>query len=197
MSDGKIILGITGPSGAGKGTLAKILVRDYNAQVICADKIAREIIDRKILKQIRAEFGDEVFDESELNRQKLGKIVFENQQKRERLNEIIWPPVIEKIKEEVAKSTANIVAIDVPLLFESSLNEICRKTIAVLASYELRLQRIINRDKIAEKDAKLRLNAQKDDDFYRSRADFVIMNDHDEQNLSKKFEEWYKLCKNR
>ena len=196
MSDFKIILGITGPSGAGKSALSSALARNFNAQVICADKIAREVIDEKVLSEIRAEFGRDVLENGELNRQKLGKIVFENAQKREKLNAIIWPRVIKKIESEIAKSVKNTIIIDVPMLFESGLDKICNKTIAVLADENLRLERIMNRDKISQTDAKRRMNAQPNYDFYKSRADFVIINDGDENNLTKKFEEWYKSCKN-
>lgn len=192
MSEKKFVLGVTGPSGAGKSTLSSLLAENFGAQVLCADKTAREVIDEKVLAEICAEFGREVFEGDRLNRQKLGKIVFENLEKRQKLNEIIWPRVICKIEAKVAQTTAKLVVIDVPMLFESGLDKICDRTVAVLKSKELRVEAIMLRDNISKNEALLRINAQPDDEFYKRNADFTLENNGTTKRLKEKFEEWQK-----
>ena len=84
---------------------------------------------------------------------------------------------------EHAKAGKRASVIDAPLLFESGIDKQCDFTIAVIASEQLRMERIINRDLITQEVAKMRIHAQKPDDFYTTRSTYVVTNDSDINEL--------------
>ena len=85
--------------------------------------------------------------------------------------------------------------IDAPTLFESGLDSICDKTVAVLSKKEIRLKRILARDNISEPDALLRIDAGKSDEYYLSNADKIIYNDGNLEEFSEKFREFLNNCR--
>ena len=116
----KMILGITGSSGAGKSTVCEILERKYSSQTINADKIAKQLSKQgtNYLQEIIQNFGDDILlEDGELNRRKLANIIYSNPEKRDELNNITFKYIKNEIKEQIAKSNNNIIAIDAPLLF--------------------------------------------------------------------------------
>ena len=179
-----LVMGITGPSGAGKGEISKILRERYGFAVIDADKVYHDLVSfpSPCLEEIRVEFGDSVIDsEGSLNRHALGKIVFgeENTQRLAVLNGITHKYVVSEIKELIAdyKEKDCDCVIDAPLLFEAKLDDECDFTVCVLADRELRAERISCRDKISIEDALLRISSQKNDEYYTSKSDYIISND--------------------
>ena len=142
-----MILGITGSSGAGKSTVCEILERKYSSQTINADKIAKQLSKQgtNYLQEIIQNFGDDILlEDGELNRRKLANIIYSNPEKRDELNNITFKYIKNEIKEQIAKSNNNIIAIDAPLLLEANLQEICDKTIAVISEdRNLQIKRII------------------------------------------------------
>ena len=188
------ILGLTGPSGAGK-TLFSFFLCAKGYPCINADELYHSMLNppSKMLDAIRREFGDSFFnDNGELDRKELGKFVFSKKENLELLNATVLPLVIEKMQEiakDYQKNGAKILVIDAPTLFEAGYDKSCNMTVSILAPANIRIGRISERDEISYDDALLRTKAQKDDSFYYERSDRVIVNDSDEEALKKKAED--------
>ena len=175
------IIGLTGLTGAGKSTVAQKLMA-YGCYHIDADKVAREVINNNenVKNKLKEHFGDDVINEDgTTNRPLLASRAFANEESTNALNEITHPAVTEEIK-SIIKDMEEIgyrgVIIDAIALFESGEDALCDFTVAVIAPKEIRLERIMKRDNITEERALERINAQKDESFFTSRADFVLWN---------------------
>lgn len=177
-----MIIGITGSSGAGKSTVCEILEALYNVKVLNADKIARRLSQKgtSYLIDIIKLFGHEIVDEEgELKRRKLAQIIYSDSKKREELNKYTFKYIREDIEKQINKiDESRVIAIDAPLLYEANLDKMCDKVIGVIAPHEIQIERIIARDDIDYEDAEKRLNAQKDNEFYIKKCDFIIENDN-------------------
>ena len=174
-----MIIGITGNSGTGKTEISKILAKKINAKIIDADKVVKKISEPKneYYKKIVELFGKEVLkQDGSLNRKKIADIIYNNSSVREKLDNLTYIYVVKEIKNTIDQSTNDNIIIDAPLLFESGLNKCCTYTIAVIADNRKKIERIIKRDNIDEKIAINRLNIQKDDEYYKQRADYIIIN---------------------
>lgn len=174
-----MIIGITGNSGTGKTEISKILAKKINAKIIDADKVVKKISEPKneYYKKIVELFGKEVLkQDGSLNRKKIADIIYNNSPVREKLDNFTYIYVVKEIKNTIDQSTNDNIIIDAPLLFESGLNKCCTYTIAVIADNRKKIERIIKRDNIDEKIAINRLNIQKDDEYYKQRADYIIIN---------------------
>lgn len=172
------IIGITGASGSGKSTLVKLL----GLKVIDADKVAKSVTEKgtRCLKELSESFGADILEKSgELNRKKLAEKAFSSKENTKLLNRITHPYIFEKIEEEIEllKKTENIVILDAPQLFEAGCEKLCDMTVGVLSDKDKRIERIIKRDSLTKAQALLRINAGKDDDFFKSNCDMIIIND--------------------
>lgn len=173
------IIGITGSSGSGKSTVSKVLEKELKAKAIYADDIVKQMQQKgtKYFEKIVETFGKDVTQEDgTLNRKKLAEIIFQDKAKKEKLDNLTYKYVVEEIKKQVNNSKENYVIIDAPLLIESKLNEICDGVIAVISKKEEQIKRICKRDNIEENRAKLRLDAQKNNQFYQIYADYIVEN---------------------
>lgn len=182
-----MIIGITGSSGSGKSTVCSILQKKYNAKIIDADKIAKQLSqnNKEYLADIVNQFGKEIILENGmLNRPKLADIIYNNEEKRELLNKCTFKYIKAEIQKEIGKYK-DIIVIDAPLLFEAGLEKSCDRTIAVISdNKELQIKRIMQRDNIERKIAIDRLNAQKQNEFYIKNCDYVIKNNGDIEDLN-------------
>lgn len=129
--------------------------------------------DETLRRRIRDAFG-EVFRGTELDRQKLGSLVFSDPQALERLNGIIFDYLPGVLRRKMEGRV--LVGLDAINLIESGLGELCCRTVAVLAPGEQRVQRIMQRDHIPEEYARLRIQAQKPDSYYREHCTDVLEN---------------------
>lgn len=180
------VIGITGPSGAGKGAVSAILQTKYGFNVIDADIVYHALVSAPsaCLNEIRQRFGDGVIGQSgALDRVALSKLVFgeNNGDKLLLLNQITHKYVVEKILSEIecCKSNGISCTVDAPLLLEAGLHEHCDFTVAVLADEETRFERIIARDNISSEAARTRISSQKDDEYYSSNTDYTLYNNGD------------------
>ncbi len=181
-----IVIGLTGPTGSGK-SIASRLADDFGFQVIDCDKTAREVTVKgtKGLKALASAFGEGILlPDGALNRKALAAAAFKDKESTELLNKTILPYIAEiVIKQAAGRDTL----LDAPTLFESGINKICDKTIAISADRDIRLKRIIARDNLTLKEAETRINAGKDEEFYRQRADYFLYNNGDEKAFLKRF----------
>ena len=177
-----IIIGLTGPTGSGKSS-ASILCEELGFKHIDCDIISRKAVEKGTegLKSVVAAFGNSILNsDGTLNRKELARLAFSSPENTELLNSTIFP----FIRQLVEKETQNgKILLDAPTLFESGINEICYKTIAVLSDWKIRLERIILRDNLTETEALLRMNAGKDDNFYLKKANYIIYNNKTEEEF--------------
>ena len=173
-----IILGITGGSGCGKTTVSRIL-SENEVDVIDCDLVTRKIVEpnEPALREIEDTFGNEYLNSDKtLNRKKLAGLVFNSPENLLKLNRIMHKYVEEYINLYIQNSTADIVGIDAAALIESGINKKCDYLLCVLANKDLRLQRIITRDNLSQDEALSRINAQKNDEFYIEKSDYIVYN---------------------
>ena len=185
------VIGITGPSGAGKGAVSKILNEKYGFPVIDADKVYHSLVSSPsdCLEEIRKSFGDGVIDKhGALDRRELAKIVLgeENGENLMLLNSITHKYVVAEIRKMLItlKSSAPVCVIDAPLLIEAGLCNDCTFTLSVIADKSVRAERISARDGISPSAAIKRINSQKKDDFYLQNTDHSVTNNTDIESLS-------------
>lgn len=177
------VIGITGASGSGKTTVSQILNKRKDIKIIDADKMAKELTnaETEYLAEIRLMFEKEnIFEEDgKLNRSKLATLIYTSEEDLQKLNQITFKHLIPKIIDTINNVTDDIkiVVIDAPLLFESGLDKYCDCTVTLYVPDELKINRICKRDKITEKNAKDRLNIQKNNEYYAEKSDYVIVND--------------------
>lgn len=176
------IIGVTGPSGAGKGALCELL---KNRGIVCidADAVYHSLLvpPSECLDALKSAFGESVFcPDGSLDRAALGRIVFAESDKLELLNSTVLSFVLAKFRimiAELASQGESAVVIDAPTLIESGFDKECDAVISVLASPDVRVGRIMRRDSISEEKAWLRIKAQKSDEFYISHSDAILYND--------------------
>ncbi len=178
------VIGLTGPSGAGKGIVAAYLLDSGYPHINC-DKIYHSLLEShsESTLSLVARFGEGILDKNgAIDRKKLADLVFTGHGHKKRLDDLNsithgfvlkeCRNLIQKYREEGKKA----VVVDAPTLIESGFDAECDLVLVVNAPYETRLKRIIERDRITPKKAAERLSAQKDDLFYTERADFLIEN---------------------
>ena len=181
-----IVLGLTGPTGAGKSSVAAVC-ETLGIKHIDCDIIARKATEKGQdgLNAVVTVFGEDILNtDGTLNRKALAEKAFKNAESTEHLNKTLLPIIKKMVLKEI---DCEKVLLDAPTLFESGIDEICHKTVAVLSEKEIRLKRIIARDNITTEQALLRINAGKTDDFYKEKCDFVIYNNDDENTFKNDF----------
>ncbi|MGG0728257.1 dephospho-CoA kinase [Bacillus paramycoides] len=177
-----VVVGLTGGIASGKSTVSQMF-REIHIPVIDADIIAREVVERGKLayNKIVEVFGTEVLQkDGELDRPKLGSVVFYNEEKRLQLNKIVHPAVREEMneqKEMYIKEGMQAVVLDIPLLFESKLTNLVDRVLVVAVTPNTQLERLMKRNDFSEKEATARIQSQMPLEEKVKMADEVIYND--------------------
>lgn len=171
-----MILGITGGTGSGKTTLLKVLEEKGFAVLDC-DAIYHRLLktDKKMLCSIENRFPGSVTN-GELDRKKLGQIVFSDKAALLDLNAITHAAVKAEVL-RILKEQPGSAAIDAIGLFEGGLAALCNLTVAVTAPAESRIRRLMARDNISEDYARARIAAQRPQEEFEDLADFTLVND--------------------
>lgn len=186
------IIGITGSSGSGKTTVSQLLKEKYDAELINADEVAKELSSGKTMyvKSILNDFGTQIMTKAgKINRKKLAKIIFEDDEKREKLNRLTFIYVVDEIKSRIsAVHHKSMILLDAPLLYESGLDQICDIVIGVISQKEEKINRLKKRDHLSQEEAQKRLQAQITNEMIEENADYVIRNNGDLEQLQKQLE---------
>lgn len=176
------VIGITGPSGAGKTTVLGVLEELGAAEIDCDalyHKLLRE--DAALLKGIRDRFGSSVFDsEGNLDRKALGRVVFHDPAALADLNKLTHAAILAALDGLLAQAEREgrpAAAIDAIALLESGAAARCAVTVAVTAPVDLRVRRLMAREGVSEDYARARVEAQQPDRFYEEHCDYVLHND--------------------
>lgn len=176
------IIGVTGNSGSGKSTVSNIL-KSLGAYLIMADEIAHKIIMSDAYVEIVKTFGTDILKEDslEIDRKKLGNIVFNDEKNLVILNSITHPYIIKSIINEIKllyfkKDEYKFIVIDAALLIETKLNEMSDQVWLVHADEKLKIKRLIERDKLSENQIMARLKTQMPFEEAKKFADVIIIN---------------------
>ena len=177
------IIGITGPTGAGKTTVLRE-VEKLGGAVIDCDAVYHHLLtsDLPLQERLEKEFGPLRDDSGQIDRKRLGAIVFQDAQKLDRLNAIVQQTICTKVSsliEEWGRQGQSLVAIDAFGLLDSPLVKLCDVTLAVTAPPQVRIRRIMAREGISEDYARSRVTAQKPDSYYLDRCDYALINNCD------------------
>lgn len=176
------VIGITGPSGAGKTTVLGVL-EELGAAVIDCDALYHKLLreDAALLEGIRARFGPAVFDgEGNLDRKALGNVVFHDPSALTELNRLTHAAILAALDKLLAQAEGEgreAAAIDAIALIESGAAEMCAVTVAVTAPADVRVARLMVREGVSEDYARARVEAQQPDRFYEEHCDYVLRND--------------------
>lgn len=177
------IIGITGPTGAGKTTALHALTA-LGAEVLDADLVYHQLLDTDegLRARLVRAFGPDILDEAgTVDRKRLSAAVYPD--RLEELNGLTHPVIVDELflRAELARQAGRpAVAIDAIALVESGIAARCDVVVAVLAPLEVRIRRIMARDGIDEGYARRRALAQKGEDFFRTHADYVLENGEDD-----------------
>lgn len=174
-----IVIGLTGGIASGKSTISGML-RELGAEVIDVDLVGRDVVSQGGIayNRIIESFGKEILmPDGEINRKKLGNIVFSDGEKLKLLNKITHPAIIDKVNtiiEEKRQQHINAVVVDAAILIEMGLNMYVDCVWLVSVDRETQHKRVMERDKLSSKDAWNRINAQMPNEERLEYADAVI-----------------------
>ncbi|KAJ6690296.1 hypothetical protein OIU85_006558 [Salix viminalis] len=187
------IVGLTGGISSGKSTTSN-LFKSHDIPVVDADIVARDVLKKDTggYKGVVAAFGDDILQANgEVDRPKLGQIVFSDPGKRQLLNRLLAPYISSGIWWEILRlwlKGYKVIVLDIPLLFEAKMDKWTKPIVVVWVDTETQLQRLMARDRINEEDARNRIKAQMSLDLKRSQANIVIDNSGSLEDLEEQFQ---------
>ncbi|NLN66201.1 MAG: dephospho-CoA kinase [Clostridiaceae bacterium] len=185
------VIGITGGIGSGKSTAARIL-KEYGAKVIFADEVAKSITEPNMpaYKRIIEHFGGDILDlQGRIDRRKLGDIVFNDEKELLYLNEITHGIVAEEIGktlEEYRKAGFELVVVEAIVPIEHGFLDLVDTVWVVVASEDIRIKRIMRRNRFSYDEAIQRIRTQMSEDKYKSIANKIIYNNGTVEDLKTK-----------
>lgn len=171
-------IGIAGGIGSGKSVVGRVL-EAMNFPVYYSDERAKELVDSHpvIREELIKLIGTEVYLDGKLNRPFLAAKLFADDTIRQKVNEIIHPHVREAFQKWSQTQDSLLVFNEAAILFETGANKLMDATILVTAPKDLKIQRVMNRDKIPEQQVLERMSKQWSDEEKISLADYIIVND--------------------
>lgn len=184
-------IGLTGSIGTGKSTVSKLL-RERGIAVIDADLLAREIVKKgqECLNDLKNVFGNQVLTiDGELDRKKLGQIVFSDDSKLELLNSVTHPHIRRRMKaqmNELESKNNKVLVLDIPLLFEANMEDLVDIVLVVFAKEEIQIKRIMERDNCTQEEAMRIIKTQISQQDKISKSDYTIDNSGTIEELKEK-----------
>ena len=183
-------IGITGSIACGKSTVSDYLI-DKGYTIIDADKLGHVALTSDDVKRKLAEkFGDEILENNEISREKLGKLVFGNDDNLKILNSIIHPKIKElilKLQEE--HKDEDLVFLDIALLYEANFVDLVEKVVVVYVDEDVQLERLMMRNSLPKEEAIKRIESQMSPTEKASLGDFVINNSYSKEDTFQQIDE--------
>lgn len=195
-----VVAGLTGGIATGKSTVASILA-SCGAEIIDADRIAREVVRKgtPAWLKIRETFGDGVLlNGGELDRERLGAVIFSDHEKKELLNRIVHPAVYQEMDARLAEfeaKDAKVVVCDIPLLIETGMEKRFQEIILVYVPELLQLKRLMDRNGLSREDAVRKMRSQMPIEEKKAHATIIIDNSGSPEETSEKTLEVYEYLK--
>ena len=194
-----MIIGLTGSIASGKSTVSQML-KELGYPVVDADLVARQVVEpgTETLNSIEQAFGAEVIRaDGSMDREKVGSIIFNDPASRKKLNDIIHPAIRREMlrqRQAFLDDGYETVIMDIPLLFESKLQHMVDKILVVSVSEQEQLKRLMERNGLAEQQAKARIASQLPISVKEQGADEVLDNngslDHTKHQLMRILANW-------
>lgn len=176
-----LIIGLTGSIASGKSTVSEMFTR-LDIPVVDADRISRDVVKpgENAYRQIINQFGEDLLLTSkEINREKLGAIIFADEDKRKQLNNIVHPAIRQEMvrqRDQYLTDGAHCVVLDIPLLYENKLTHFVEKTMVVYVDEAVQIKRLMERNDYTKEEALQRIHAQMPVKEKATLADAVINN---------------------
>ncbi len=172
-----ITIGLTGGIGSGKSFVAERFtamgVPCYNC-----DERAKQLYNNDDIKRLVTDrYSAEAYTDGKLNRQFLAARIFADKAELEWINSIVHPAVRNDFETWRHNQTADIVVVESAILFEGGLEKLCNTVVAVVAPKEVRIARVMQRDNTTRDLVEQRIANQRNDDYFRTHANHVIVND--------------------
>jgi dephospho-CoA kinase len=189
-----MVIGLTGGIASGKSTVSAKL-KELGAAIIDVDILARGVVSKGEIAYNRIVqcFGENILLPSgEINRKRLGGIVFSNKEKLALLNSITHPEIIDRVKEEIQKRKAEgikVIVVDAAILIEMGLHKYVDSVWVVIVDRDTQIKRLIERDKFDYKDSENRIDSQFTNEVRKKYADVIIDNNKPIDEVGKKLEE--------
>ncbi|CAL9737170.1 dephospho-CoA kinase Cab5p [Monosporozyma servazzii] len=200
-----LIVGLTGGIACGKSTVSRRFKERHNIPIVDADKIAKDIVQpgqsayKKIVNHFKENIPDLLLEDENLNRPALGKWVFAHPDDLKVLNGITHPTIRYVMCQQILGyylKGYSLCILDVPLLFESRLDQFCGVTISIVCDEELQLERLqIRNPELSIEDARNRIKSQMPMKLKISRSDYIINNDNTLEQLYDQVDQWVKNVK--
>jgi dephospho-CoA kinase len=193
----KHLIGLTGGIATGKSTVANYLASAYNLPILDADIYARDAVSvsSPILAQIAQRYDKEILlPDGNLNRSKLGDIIFNQPQERNWIENIIHPYVRNCFHQEITKSSAPTIVLVIPLLFEAGLENLVSEIWVVFCSEKQQQERLIQRNHLTPEQAESRINSQLSISEKVARADIVLDNSSTLESLLQQVDKVMKMA---
>ncbi|MFJ7840751.1 dephospho-CoA kinase [Lysinibacillus sphaericus] len=194
-----MIIGLTGSIASGKSTVAKMMTA-LGLPIVDADVVARDVVEpgTETLALIVQNFGANILlEDGNLNRPKLGDIIFHEPAKRKILNDIMHPAIRQEMlrqRDAYIEAGQKHVVMDIPLLFESKLEHFVERILVVSVSEEVQLRRLMERNQLSKEDALARMHSQLPMSVKEKSAHAVIYNNENlqqtEEQLKKILTHW-------
>lgn len=181
----RFVLGLTGGIGTGKSSALKAF-ESRGAATVCLDQIAKEQAKpgREGYKAIVKNFGRCILrDDGTINRALLGRVIFSDERAKRGLERATHPLILKEMKRLIGR-LRGLVVVDVPLLFEKKLQKNFDATMVIACKPEKQIKRIVKRDGLTSREARLRIKAQMPLEKKRRMADVSIRNDKSVENLN-------------
>ena len=192
------IIGLTGPTGAGKSTVCRVFeAAGYG--IVDTDALAREAVlpGTACLSRLAEVFSHEILNvDGTLNRRKLAQRAFQSAETQAQLNAITHPAILKLSDEAIKRLRATGkrgAVIDAPLLIESGMETQCDAVMVLLAPREMRIARLLKRDGVTREEIERRMAVQKSDAFYIEKADAVVYNTGELRELEQQVKD--QLCR--
>ena len=187
-------IGLTGGIASGKSTVADYFHHQYGIDIVCADKIARHVMDdSQTIAMIAQAFGREVIVDGKINRTTLRTVITQDHAEKLKLDRITHPAIRKEIHKRVQASRTRLTIVDIPLLSPDNIRDYAylKAVIAVTAPLETRIARIMARDQSSAEEAKAMIASQPSDEARQEIADYLIHNDGDLNALYRKIDMIY------
>ncbi|CCH67576.1 Dephospho-CoA kinase [Richelia intracellularis HH01] len=159
----KRIIGLTGGIATGKTTVSNHLAKKYNLSILDADIYARDavVVGSHILKMIVQRYGRQILlIDGNLNRQKLGEIIFHNPEERSYIEDLIHPYVRDRFLEEIKQSSDKVLVLVIPLLFEAGMSNLVTEIWVVFCNIQQQLARLTQHNQLTIEEAQARIDSQ-------------------------------------
>ncbi len=190
-----LVIGLTGGIASGKTTVANLFHQHFNIDIVDADIIARQVVEKgsRGLKAIEQHFGGSILTEDgELNRAELRQRIFANEDEKQWINQLLHPMIRQQMEAELQEVTSPYALLVVPLLTENNLQHMADRVLVVDVDEETQIQRTVERDKVSPQQAQAILASQASREQRLAIADDVIKNNTENQKLLPQITELHK-----